>query len=93
MVWALRLIISLSHGAIRCVSMMTWCYSYEGITLKTKERKMMRNKKMPEYEGGCLCGETTFTARGENLATHICARVRCVKSPLVRQPLPGLSFL
>lgn len=30
--------------------------------------------------------------REGSLATRICAHVRCVKSPLVRQPLLGLNF-
>lgn len=52
----------------------------------------MRDEKIPEYDGGCLCNETTFTARGEH-SNPICAHVRCVKNPLERQPLLGLNFL
>lgn len=40
----------------------------------------MKNEKMPEYEGGCLCNETTFTARGEPSNPHLCSCTMCQKS-------------
>lgn len=42
--------------------------------------KDKENKGMPEYEGGCLCGETTFIARGEFNNPHLCSCTMCQKS-------------
>jgi len=39
-----------------------------------------KDKKIPEYEGGCLCNETTFTARGEPSNPHLCSCTMCQKS-------------
>jgi len=33
-----------------------------------------------EYEGGCLCNETTFTARGMPINPHLCSCIMCQKS-------------
>ncbi len=35
---------------------------------------------MPEYDGRCLCGETTFIARGEPSNPHLCSCTMCQKS-------------
>ncbi|HAU1038217.1 TPA: GFA family protein [Legionella pneumophila] len=40
----------------------------------------MIDEKIPEYEGGCLCNETTFTARGEPSNPHLCSCTMCQKS-------------
>ena len=40
----------------------------------------MKDEKIPEYEGGCLCNETTFTARGEPSNPHLCSCTMCQKS-------------
>ena len=35
---------------------------------------------MLENDGGCLCGETTFSARGEPTNPHLCSCTICQKS-------------
>ena len=40
----------------------------------------MIDEKITEYEGGCLCNETTFTARGEPSNPHLCSCTMCQKS-------------
>lgn len=35
---------------------------------------------MLEYHGGCLCNETTYTARGEPFNPHLCSCTMCQKS-------------
>ncbi len=35
---------------------------------------------MVEYKGGCLCGETIFTANGEPTNPHLCSCTMCQKS-------------
>lgn len=35
---------------------------------------------MSEYDGGCLCNETTFTVRGEPENPHLCSCTMCQKS-------------
>ena len=37
----------------------------------------MNTKK---YEGGCLCGETTYVAEGEPINPHLCSCTMCQKS-------------
>ena len=37
-------------------------------------------KKISEYRGGCLCNETTFTAKGEPINPHLCSCTMCQKS-------------
>lgn len=44
------------------------------------EKLHMRTEKMQEYEGGCLCNATTFTARGEPSNAHLCSCTMCQKS-------------
>lgn len=38
------------------------------------------NKELPEYEGGCLCNDTTYIARGEPSNPHLCSCTMCQKS-------------
>ena len=35
---------------------------------------------MPKYDGGCLCNESTFSARGEPRNPHLCSCTMCQKS-------------
>lgn len=43
--------------------------------MKTEEKKQIR-----EYEGGCLCDDTAFIARGEPSNPHLCSCTICQKS-------------
>ncbi len=40
----------------------------------------MKDEIIQEYEGGCLCNETTFIARGEPSNPHLCSCTMCQKS-------------
>lgn len=40
----------------------------------------MKDKKLSEYHGGCLCNETTFIAKGEPSNPHLCSCTMCQKS-------------
>ncbi len=33
-----------------------------------------------EYQGGCLCGETTFISKGSPINPHLCSCTMCQKS-------------
>lgn len=35
---------------------------------------------MKKYLGGCLCGETTFIAKGEPINPHLCSCTMCQKT-------------
>ncbi len=35
---------------------------------------------MQEYKGGCLCGETSYTAKSEPINPHLCSCTMCQKS-------------
>lgn len=37
-------------------------------------------EKILEYEGGCLCKETTFIASGKPINPHLCSCTMCQKS-------------
>lgn len=37
-------------------------------------------KQIHEYEGGCLCDETTYIAKGEPINPHLCSCTMCQKS-------------
>lgn len=39
-----------------------------------------KEKKVPEYEGGCLCSETTFMVKGHPNNPHLCSCTMCQKS-------------
>ena len=39
-----------------------------------------KREKITEYEGGCLCNETTFLAKGEPNNPHLCSCTMCQKS-------------
>ncbi len=41
---------------------------------------MTKDEKILEYNGGCLCNETTFTAEGEPINPHLCSCTMCQKS-------------
>lgn len=40
----------------------------------------MKDEKISGYEGGCLCNETTFIAKGEPINPHLCSCTMCQKS-------------
>ncbi|WCR58509.1 GFA family protein [Wolbachia endosymbiont of Ctenocephalides felis wCfeJ] len=42
--------------------------------------KNEEKKQIQEYEGGCLCDNTTFIARGEPSNPHLCSCTICRKS-------------
>lgn len=45
------------------------------------ERNIMNEGEiLQEYEGGCLCGETTFVAKGEPANPHLCSCTMCQRS-------------
>lgn len=48
--------------------------------LKHKVNSSEKEKKAPEYEGACLCNETTFMARGHPSNPHLCSCSMCQKS-------------
>lgn len=37
-------------------------------------------KTSPQYSGGCLCGQTTFIARGKPSNPHLCSCTMCQRS-------------
>lgn len=47
---------------------------------------------MLEYDGGCLCGETTFTAKGNPINPHLCSCTMCQKSSGA-PPVAWVEFL
>jgi hypothetical protein len=56
-------------------------------------------KQILEYEGGCLCKETTFIVRGEPINPHLCSCGMCRKSSgaltvaWVSFPLEGFKWI
>lgn len=55
-------------------------------TLKKVGVFPLRKKRVPNeetdmiYEGGCLCGDTTYEAKGEPINPHLCSCTMCQKS-------------
>lgn len=41
---------------------------------------MKTEEEITEYEGGCLCKETTFIAKGKPINPHLCSCTMCQKS-------------
>jgi hypothetical protein len=49
--------------------------------IESRNMNIIKNQKeSSEYEGGCLCGETTFTAKGKPNNPHLCSCTMCVRN-------------